>query len=152
MRAYVAGTWIAMVVAASGCSSRPLPASCFVDAGADAGATCGPPPAPRDPSAIDDMAEFREVASALVCERALGCGEPPVWAFAGSYCHPRFAELQAFRAGGTGVADLTVARAALEALIEAPTCELAYDAAQRCRMLMHPCTRTTATDERNPAR
>jgi hypothetical protein len=110
------------------CPLSPAPVGPRCGPGADAGVQCSMAPV-IVPAGELDPAQFRAVASALVCERALRCG----WLLAQSYCHPGFARLQAGSADRP--IDARLARACVTALDEAPSCAAALAAAHVCLLV-----------------
>lgn len=121
--AFAAGVLVACAVPPSG----PTP---LADAGcADAAPLACDRPATIDVAAVVDLASFRAQASAAVCDWSLRCD----WGFTDSFCHPRFAALEAARAGAPqGAFDLAAARGCVRGLAAASTCSEAWTTALDC--------------------
>lgn len=124
----------ACLLAAAGCRSRDASAC---DGAPEPTPTCGPSPVDPRLAVFDTLDQFRSVAAALVCERAIECdGQGPFWSFGQAYCHPGFARFEAERTGHLlRPFDLRLARTAFDALANAPSCDLAFEAAEVCRAI-----------------
>lgn len=135
------------VVCVAGCrpGSGSLPDECRAALPED---SCGPPHPEVDVAHIDTLDDFRTIASALVCERAIACtnARPSLWELGEAYCHPGFARLAALRAGHLDAPfDRRLARAAVEAWMATESCEISFELAQVLRAISEgpvgdPCT------------